>query len=133
MDCNHSGYRSGAARYLPSSGRLRLVVVCDSCGAELRELGSIPYRPQPRLLYIHLVELAARRLGLPQTRVAQLRLVALTGGEAAEPSERQLLALCRQRAEGGQPSPRPSRYRRRVLRAVELAWAEHDHRLDRAA
>jgi hypothetical protein len=47
--CDHAEYHSAQARYAADDARLRYVVVCDSCGAELRELGSTEYRPEPRL------------------------------------------------------------------------------------
>jgi len=45
MDCDHTGTSSGASRYLRDSGELRLVLLCDRCGAERQELGRIEYRP----------------------------------------------------------------------------------------
>lgn len=49
MRCNHSGAHSGATRYVRQTGQIRLVVVCDRCGAECAELGSLDYRPDPAL------------------------------------------------------------------------------------
>jgi hypothetical protein len=46
MACDHSGTYSGASRYLREAGELRLVLLCDRCGAERRELGRIEYRPE---------------------------------------------------------------------------------------
>jgi hypothetical protein len=46
MICDHSGTHSGASRYLREAGELRLVLLCDGCGAEQRELGRIEYRPE---------------------------------------------------------------------------------------
>jgi len=45
MECDHTGTYSGASRYLRDSGELRLVLLCDRCGAERQELGRIEYRP----------------------------------------------------------------------------------------
>jgi hypothetical protein len=45
MECDHTGTHSGASRYLRDSGELRLVLLCDRCGAERQELGRIEYRP----------------------------------------------------------------------------------------
>jgi hypothetical protein len=45
--CHHSGAQSGATRYLRQEHRLRLVLVCDQCGAERQEIGSVEYRPEP--------------------------------------------------------------------------------------
>ena len=46
MNCDHSGTHSGASRYLRDAGELRLVLLCDVCGAERQELGRIEYRPE---------------------------------------------------------------------------------------
>jgi len=45
MTCDHSGTYSGASRYLRDAGVLRLVLLCDRCGAERGELGRVNYRP----------------------------------------------------------------------------------------
>jgi hypothetical protein len=47
--CDHAEYHSAQTRYAVDAARLRYVVVCDSCGAVVRELGSAEYRPEPRL------------------------------------------------------------------------------------
>jgi hypothetical protein len=47
MDCDHSGTYSGACRYSRETGQLRLVLVCDRCGAERSELGNVDYSPHP--------------------------------------------------------------------------------------
>jgi len=49
MDCDHSGTHSGATRYARETGQLRLVLVCDHCGAECRELGTLDYQPVAEL------------------------------------------------------------------------------------
>ena len=46
--CDHSGAYNGEARYLRDAGELRLVLICEGCGAEREELGRIPYRPDAR-------------------------------------------------------------------------------------
>jgi hypothetical protein len=46
MKCDHSGTYSGASRYVRESGELRLVLLCDRCGAERQELGRMEYRPK---------------------------------------------------------------------------------------
>jgi hypothetical protein len=46
MVCDHSGTYSGASRYLRDTGELRLVLLCDRCGAERQELGRVKYRPE---------------------------------------------------------------------------------------
>jgi hypothetical protein len=38
------------SQYLRNTGQLRLVLVCDQCGAECRELGRLEYETQPRRL-----------------------------------------------------------------------------------
>jgi hypothetical protein len=47
--CHHSGAQSGATRYVRAEHRLRLVLVCDQCGAERQEIGVVEYRPEPAL------------------------------------------------------------------------------------
>jgi hypothetical protein len=47
--CDHAEFHSGQTRYAPEDARLRYVVVCDRCGAELRLLHATDYRPEPRL------------------------------------------------------------------------------------
>lgn len=49
MRCDHSGAHSGATRYVRQAGQLRLVLVCDVCGAEQIQLGSLDYHPDPSL------------------------------------------------------------------------------------
>ncbi|HTX12412.1 MAG TPA: hypothetical protein VME22_27590 [Solirubrobacteraceae bacterium] len=46
MKCDHTGTYSGASRYIREAGELRLVLLCDRCGAERQELGRIEYRPE---------------------------------------------------------------------------------------
>jgi hypothetical protein len=60
MTCDHSGAGSGATRYLREAGQLRLVLVCDQCGAERGELGRLDYRPHARRAVEDLAELSAR-------------------------------------------------------------------------
>jgi hypothetical protein len=47
--CTHAGFHTGQCRYVPDESQLRYVIVCDACGDELREVGSVGYRPEPRL------------------------------------------------------------------------------------
>lgn len=77
MTCEHSAPRSGAARYVPESGVLRLVLVCDACGSECAELGTLGYRPRGRRLVGQLAERTARELGLDEARIARVRLAAM--------------------------------------------------------
>jgi HD-GYP domain-containing protein (c-di-GMP phosphodiesterase class II) len=75
--CDHSGSHSGGARYLRQSGQLVLVLVCDECGAERTELGTIEYAPNPRRLVTRLAELTALQLGLRDAHTARVRFAAL--------------------------------------------------------
>jgi hypothetical protein len=49
VGCDHVGGQSGAALYVRGSGRVRLVLVCDTCGAVQGELGAFDYKPRPAL------------------------------------------------------------------------------------
>ena len=69
MDCNHSGTHSGASRYLRESGQLRLVLVCDRCGAECDELTRLDYRPAGRDQAGLIAAGTARRIGLGRAAV----------------------------------------------------------------
>ncbi|HEY3726724.1 MAG TPA: HD domain-containing phosphohydrolase [Solirubrobacteraceae bacterium] len=77
MACDHSGLHSGACRYLRGPGQLRMVLICDGCGAECGELGTVQYRPRGRRLLGHLVELTATELGLSEAQTARVRLAAM--------------------------------------------------------
>lgn len=77
MRCDHSGPHSGECRYEPTLGRLRMVLVCDRCGAEQSQLATVGYRPQARRYAGHLVELTARELGLSDVQSARVRLAAM--------------------------------------------------------
>ncbi len=77
MTCDHTGPTSGESRYLREQSLLRLVLVCDRCGAERREFGTLEYRPDGRRFVGHLAELTACELGLTQERVARVRLAAM--------------------------------------------------------
>lgn len=150
MHCDHRETQSGAARYLPERGELRLIRVCDRCGIEVAELGRMPYSPAPRLLAIHLVELTARELRFSEQRIAALRLAALTGEQPAPGStEAQVIDLCsayakRPAATSPRAARRPDAGHRRSRRAeahpdrqVQEAFARalsrRDTRLDKAA
>jgi HD-GYP domain-containing protein (c-di-GMP phosphodiesterase class II) len=84
MDCDHSGGHSGQARYAHGERRLRLVLVCDRCGAERSELGALAYAPSARRLAGHLAELTARELGLDGPQVARVGFAALICSEGRE-------------------------------------------------
>jgi HD-GYP domain-containing protein (c-di-GMP phosphodiesterase class II) len=77
MSCDHSAPHSGVARYQRGSAKLRLTLVCDRCGSERTELGSIHYRPNARRLGVQLAELTARELGLDEHQVHRLRLATM--------------------------------------------------------
>jgi HD-GYP domain-containing protein (c-di-GMP phosphodiesterase class II) len=73
-------------------GQLRLVVVCDDCGAELSELDCIEYVPHPRRLVGHLAELAARELGLDEAQLARVRVAAQVSGLARDQIRPEIVA-----------------------------------------
>jgi HD-GYP domain-containing protein (c-di-GMP phosphodiesterase class II) len=77
MVCDHSGPHSGASRYSRGSGQLRLVLVCDSCGADRRDLATLGYRPRGRSMVAQLVALTARDLELLPVQISRLRLAAM--------------------------------------------------------
>ena len=84
MSCAHAGWHSGGARYARKAAKLRLVIVCDECGAELHELERIDYAPHPRRLVGHLTELTARQLGLDESQLARVRVAAQVSGVARD-------------------------------------------------
>src|SRR5271169_4618727 len=108
MLCDHSALHSGEARYLREAGQLRLVLVCDRCGAVQAELERIDYTPSARCFAGHLAELTARELGLGETDVARVRFAALVCGLARDQispeilnkrgplTQAQLAEVCRQ-------------------------------------
>jgi hypothetical protein len=49
VSCKHSSGQSGAALFVQGRGSVRLVLVCDECGAVQGELGALDYRPRPAL------------------------------------------------------------------------------------
>ena len=75
--CDHSGMHNGESRYMRDAGELRLVLVCDACGAERAELRRVGYRPDARCVDGHLAELTARELGLSEPTIARVRLATL--------------------------------------------------------
>jgi HD-GYP domain-containing protein (c-di-GMP phosphodiesterase class II) len=80
MVCDHSAAHSGGARYLRSERQLRLVLVCDRCGAERLELARLAYAPNARRFSGHLAELTARELALDEDQIARVRFAALICG-----------------------------------------------------
>ncbi len=47
--CAHDGYHSGLGLYSHEHGQIRYVLVCDDCGAEVREVFTEDYAPNPLL------------------------------------------------------------------------------------
>jgi HD-GYP domain-containing protein (c-di-GMP phosphodiesterase class II) len=92
MDCDHSAFHSGRARYTPESAQLRMVLVCDDCGTELEELERMEYRPRPRRLLDHLAELTARELDVSEANVARLHFAALICGAGRDRLNPDILA-----------------------------------------
>lgn len=63
--CDHSGTYSGASQYLRDAGQLRLVLLCDQCGAERGEVGRLAYRPDVRIPGRQPARMPASALGAP--------------------------------------------------------------------
>ena len=80
MTCDHSASHSGGARYVRDARQLRLVLVCDRCGAERSELERIDYSPRALRFVAHLADLTARELGLSEVQIARVRFAALVCG-----------------------------------------------------
>jgi HD-GYP domain-containing protein (c-di-GMP phosphodiesterase class II) len=91
MACDHSALYSGGARYLREAGQLRLVLVCDRCGAERTELERIDYSPQARRWVAHLAELTASELGLSEAQIARVRFASLVCGVARDQIQPKIL------------------------------------------
>jgi len=45
--CTHEGFHSGLGLYSREDQQLRYVLVCDDCGAEVREVATQSYAPDP--------------------------------------------------------------------------------------
>jgi len=82
MACDHSALQSGGARFLRNAGKLQLVLICDQCGAERARLGQVEYRPDPRLVVVHVAEQIAHELGLGASTTERVRFAALVCGVA---------------------------------------------------
>ena len=91
MTCDHSAFHSGGARYLRDTRQLRLVLVCDRCGAERSELERIDYSPHALRFVAHLADLTARELGLSDVQVARVRFAALLCGMARDQIRSEIL------------------------------------------
>jgi hypothetical protein len=44
--CRHDGFHSATSHYDRRAAKLRFVLVCDACGAEVQEVTSIRYQPR---------------------------------------------------------------------------------------
>jgi HD-GYP domain-containing protein (c-di-GMP phosphodiesterase class II) len=77
IGCDHSAPHSGVSRYLPGAAKLHLALVCDRCGAELGEFGTIDYAPRARGAGAELAASTARQLGLDEHRAQRLRFAML--------------------------------------------------------
>jgi hypothetical protein len=44
--CRHDGFHSATSCYDRRAGVLRFMLICDGCGAQVREVSRIPYRPR---------------------------------------------------------------------------------------
>jgi HD-GYP domain-containing protein (c-di-GMP phosphodiesterase class II) len=77
MACDHTSWYSGAARYQRDAAQLRLVLVCDACGAERAQLGHVEYHLEPQCLPVHLAELTALELGLGEALTSRVRFAAM--------------------------------------------------------
>jgi HD-GYP domain-containing protein (c-di-GMP phosphodiesterase class II) len=77
MLCDHMGPHSGTSRYLRETSELRMTLVCDRCGAERAEVGTIDYRPNGLHLHAQLAELTARELGFDERQIARVRFASL--------------------------------------------------------
>jgi len=84
MGCDHSALQSGEARYLPATGELELMLVCDACGAPCKPLGRVEFQLRPRRFVGHLAELTGRELGLDEPQTARLRFAALVCGQCRD-------------------------------------------------
>ena len=65
-----------------NTGKLQLVLICDQCGAERARLGQVEYRPDPRLVVVHVAEQIAHELGLGAATTERVRFAALVCGVA---------------------------------------------------
>ena len=44
--CRHDGFHSATSRYDRGAGVLRFTLICDGCGAPVREVARMRYRPR---------------------------------------------------------------------------------------
>jgi hypothetical protein len=45
--CAHDGFHSGLGRYSHENEHIRYVLICDECGADVREVSVESYAPNP--------------------------------------------------------------------------------------
>jgi response regulator RpfG family c-di-GMP phosphodiesterase len=90
MTCDHSALHSGGARFMRETSQLRLVLVCDGCGAERIELERVEYSPKARF-FGHLAELTARELGLSESKIAKIGFAALVCAAGREQIQPEIL------------------------------------------
>jgi HD-GYP domain-containing protein (c-di-GMP phosphodiesterase class II) len=77
MPCMHEAPHTATASFDSDLDFLRFVLVCDACGFERRELGSLRHRVEARPHINGLAERVARELALPETIAERIRLAAL--------------------------------------------------------
>jgi hypothetical protein len=47
VNCDHDGFHSGMGKLSRDFRSIRFILVCDSCGAEMREIQVADYTPDP--------------------------------------------------------------------------------------
>jgi HD-GYP domain-containing protein (c-di-GMP phosphodiesterase class II) len=77
MSCSHEAPHTATASYDRDFDSLRFALVCDGCGEERRELGSLRHNVAARPYANSLAERIARELLLPQAVAERVRLAAL--------------------------------------------------------
>jgi HD-GYP domain-containing protein (c-di-GMP phosphodiesterase class II) len=91
MGCDHRWAQSAAARYVRDAHKLRLVMVCDHCGAEQSEIDQIDYQPHARRYVAHLAEITSMEMNLTDGQTAKVRLAALICGVGRDQISPQVL------------------------------------------
>jgi HD-GYP domain-containing protein (c-di-GMP phosphodiesterase class II) len=77
MACSHAAPHTATASYDPGFGSLRFVLVCDRCGQERQDLGSMRHNVEARPYANSLAERIARELLLPPAIAERVRLAAI--------------------------------------------------------
>jgi HD-GYP domain-containing protein (c-di-GMP phosphodiesterase class II) len=75
--CSHAAPHTATAAYDDDFGSLRFALVCDGCGEERRELGTMRHRVEARPYVNGLAPRLAHELGLPDELVERVSLAAL--------------------------------------------------------